>query len=199
MSVTTEMIKDLRDRTGAGMMDCKKALTEVNGNLDQAIEFLRKKGLAIASKKAARSTGDGAVQAYIHGGGKIGVLVEVNCETDFVARTDDFQELVRDIAMHVAAANPMFVKRDDVPEDVKTKERAVFVDQAKDLGKPAAVLDKIVDGKMDKYFADICLVEQAFVKDPDKTIGDLLTEKIAKLGENISIKRFVRFQLGDQA
>ncbi|MCB0327444.1 MAG: translation elongation factor Ts [Bdellovibrionales bacterium] len=197
MSVTTEMIKNLRDRTGAGMMDCKKALTEVKGDVEQAIEFLRKKGLAIASKKAARSTGDGAIQSYIHAGGKIGVLLEVNCETDFVARTDDFQDLVRDIAMHVAAAGPLYVKREDVPQDLVDKERAVFVDQAKDLGKPENVIEKIVDGKIDKFFADICLVEQAFVKDPDKTIKDLLTEKIAKLGENISIKRFVRYQLGE--
>lgn len=195
-NVTTDMIKNLRAMTGAGMMDCKNALTETEGNVDEAVEFLRKKGLASAAKKADRSTSEGLISSYIHAGGKIGVLVEVNCETDFVARNEQFQELVRDVALHIAAANPQFVSREDVPTETKEKERSVFMEQTKELNKPENVMEKIVDGKMDKFLSEICLLEQAFVKDPDKTIQDLLTQAIATIGENITIKRFARFEMG---
>lgn len=196
MAITTEMIKSLREITGAGMMDCKVALNEVSGDMEKAIEFLRKKGLASAAKKASRTASEGAVGSYIHAGGKIGVIIEVNCETDFVARTDDFQSLVKDLAMHVAAANPLFVKREDVPSSFIEKEKDVYREQVAAMKKPAAVIDKIVEGKIDKYFQEICLLEQAFVKDPDQKIQSLLTDKIAKLGEKIDIKRFARFELG---
>jgi len=196
-TVTTDMIKNLRTMTGAGMMDCKNALTETQGDLDQAVTFLRKKGLASAAKKASRSTSEGVVSSYIHAGGKIGVLVEVNCETDFVARNDTFQALTRDLSLHVAAANPSFVKREDVPEDIIAKERAVFMGQVKEMKKPENVLEKIVDGKMDKFLANICLLEQPFVKNPDQKVQDLLTQAIATIGENIAVKRFVRFEMGE--
>ena len=198
MSITTDMIKNLREKTGAGMMDCKNALSEVSGDMDKAVEFLRKKGLATAAKKASRAASEGTVGSYIHANGKIGVIVEVNCETDFVARTDDFQALVKDIAMHVAASNPLFVKREDVPSEFAEKEKGVYRSQVEEMKKPANVIDKIVEGKMDKYFQEICLLEQGFVKEPDKKVQDLLTEKIAKLGENINIKRFARFELGQE-
>jgi elongation factor Ts len=199
MSVSVEMIKNLREMTGAGMMDCKNALNEVNGNMDEAVTFLRKKGLASAAKKSSRSTSEGLISSYIHAGGKIGVLVEVNCETDFVARNDAFQALVSDLSLHIAAANPSFVKREDVPSEVSDKERSVFLEQVKSMNKPENVLEKIVDGKMDKFYSEICLLEQAFVKDPDKKIQDLLTEAIAKVGENITVKRFARFEMGQDA
>ena len=195
--VTAQMVKELRERTGAPMMDCKNALTETQGDMEKAVDFLRKKGLAAAAKKAGRIAAEGAVGSYIHGGGKLGVLVEVNCETDFVARTDDFQELVRDIAMHIAAAEPRFVRREEVTEDVLAREREIFRDQAAASGKPAAVVEKIVTGKMEKYFSEFVLLEQPFVKDSDKTVGQLITEKIARIGENIQIRRFVRFKLGE--
>lgn len=198
MAVTTEMVKSLREKTGAGMMDCKNALNEVSGDMEKAIEFLRKKGLATAAKKSSRSASDGAVGSYIHAAGKIGVLVEINCETDFVARTDDFQSLVKDIAMHVAASNPLFVKREDVPSEFIEKEKDVYRSQVAAMKKPANVIDKIVEGKLDKYFQEICLLEQNFVKDPERNIQALLTEKIAKLGENITVKRFARFELGQE-
>jgi elongation factor Ts len=197
MEITAQMVKELRERTGAGMMDCKKALTETSGNMEQAIDTLRKKGLAAAAKKAGRVTAEGVVGSYIHGGGKIGVLVEVNCETDFVARTDQFQELVRDIAMHIAAAEPRFVSRDEVTPEVMERERAIFREQALESGKPANVVDRIVDGKIEKYYSEFVLLEQPFVKDPDKTIGQLVTEKVAKIGENIQVRRFARFKLGE--
>lgn len=197
MNVTTEMIKNLRERTGAGMMDCKTALLETKGNVDEALDYLRKKGLASAAKKSDRSTSEGLISSYIHAGGKIGVLIEVNCETDFVARNDQFQDLVKDLALQVAAANPQYVKREDVPVEIKEKERSFFMEQTRELKKPENVLEKIVDGKMDKYLADICLIEQTFVKDPEKKIGDLLTQSIAKIGENITVKRFARFELGE--
>lgn len=198
MAITAEMVKNLREKTGAGMMDCKAALTEMGGDVEKAIDFLRKKGLASAAKKASRTASDGVVSSYIHGAGKIGVLIEVNCETDFVARTDDFQSLVKDLAMHVAAANPQFVKREDVPADFLEREKEVYRSQVREMKKPEAVIEKIVEGKMDKFFEGVCLLEQGFIKDPDTKIQALLTEKIAKLGENITVKRFARFELGQE-
>ena len=195
--ITAQMVKQLRERTGAGMMDCKSALAETKGDMESAVDFLRKKGLAAAAKKAGRVAAEGAVGSYIHGNGKIGVLVEVNSETDFVARTEEFQELVRDIAMHIAAAEPRAVRREEVTQDDLDRERAIFRDQALASGKPANIVDKIVDGKMEKYFSEFVLLEQPFVKDPDKTVGQLVTEKIAKIGENIQVRRFVRFKLGE--
>ena len=197
MTVTAQMVKELRDRTGAGMMDCKKALTATGGDVEQAIDALRKKGLAAAAKKAGRSTGEGLVASYIHAGGKIGVLVEVNCETDFVARTDEFQQLVADVAMHIAAAEPRFVRREEVTEDVLERERRLFREQAVEEGKPEAVVDRIVEGKVGKFFAETVLLEQPFVKDPDRTVGDLIKERIATIGENIQVSRFVRYRLGE--
>jgi len=197
MSVTPQMVKELRERTGAGMMDCKNALLESNGQMEVAIDVLRKKGLASAAKKAGRVTAEGAVGSYIHAGGKIGVLVEVNCETDFVARTDEFQELVRDIAMHIAAVDPRFVRREEVTEDVLARERAVQREKTLAEGKPEKVVDKIVEGRMEKFFAEHVLLEQPFVKDPDKTVGDLITAKVAKIGENVQVRRFSRFKLGE--
>jgi elongation factor Ts len=195
--ITAQMVKQLREQTGAGMMDCKNALNETGGDLEKAVDFLRKKGLAAAAKKAGRVTAEGAVGSYIHGGGKIGVLVEVNCETDFVARTDQFQELVRDIAMHIAAAEPRAVRREEVTAEVLERERAIFRDQALASGKPANVVDRIVDGKIEKYFSEFVLLEQPFVKNPDQTIGQMIAEKVAKIGENIQVRRFVRFKLGE--
>jgi elongation factor Ts len=197
MKITAEMVRDLRERTGAGMLDCKKALEESGGDSEQAIEVLRKRGLAAAAKKAGRVATEGAVGSYIHAGGKIGVLVEVNCETDFVARTDEFQELVRDIAMHIAAAEPRFVSRDEVTDEVLATERRIYRAQALEQGKPEAVVDRIVEGKVGKYYAEAVLLEQSFIKDPDRTIGELLAEKIAKIGENIRVRRFSRFRLGE--
>jgi elongation factor Ts len=197
MEITAQMVKQLRERTGAGMLDCKKALGETNGDMENAIDFLRKKGLAAAAKKAGRVTAEGAVGSYIHSGGKIGVLVEINCETDFVARTEPFQELVRDIAMHIAAAEPRAVRREEVTEEDLARERAIFRDQAVASGKPANIVDKIVDGKMEKYFSEFVLLEQPFVKNPDLTVGQLISEKVAKIGENIQVRRFTRFKLGE--
>jgi elongation factor Ts len=197
MEITAQMVKQLRESTGAGMLDCKKALTETNGNQEAAVDFLRKKGLAAAAKKAGRVTAEGAVGSYIHGGGKIGVLVEVNCETDFVARTEQFQELVRDIAMHIAAADPRAVRREEVTEADLAREREIFRDQALASGKPANIVDKIVDGKMEKYFSEFVLLEQPFVKNPDLTVGQLISETVAKIGENIQVRRFTRFKLGE--
>ncbi len=195
-NITTEMIKDLREKTGAGMMDCKKALTESNGDFEKAIDILRQKGLASALKKAGRKASEGLIEAYIHMG-KIGTLVEINCETDFVARTDDFKELAKDIAMHIAATNPQFLSREDVPQEVIAREKEIY--RAQVMDKPPHVVEKIVEGKLEKFFADTCLMEQVFIKDPEqkKSIRDLVTEKIAKLGENIVIRRFARFQLGE--
>ena len=195
--ITAQMVKELRERTGAGMMDCKNALNDCQGNMEQAVDALRKKGLAAAAKKAGRVTAEGAVGSYIHGGGKLGVLVEINCETDFVARTDQFQELVRDIAMHIAAAEPKFVRREEVTPDVLERERAIFQDQALASGKPANVVEKIVQGKMEKYYSEFVLLEQPFVKNPDVTISQLIAEKVGKIGENIQVRRFVRFKLGE--
>ena len=195
--ITAQMVKQLREQTGAGMMDCKQALNETGGNMEAAVDFLRKKGLAAAAKKAGRVTAEGAVGSYIHGGGKLGVLVEVNCETDFVARTDAFQELVRDIAMHIAAAEPRFVRREEVTQDVLDREREIFRDQALASGKPAAVVEKIVTGKLEKYYSEFVLLEQPFVKNPDQTVGQMIAEKVGKIGENIQVRRFTRFKLGE--
>jgi len=195
--ITAEMVKDLRERTGAGMMDCKKALTETGGDMAQAIDFLREKGLAAAAKRAGRIAAEGVVEAYIHGGGRIGVLLELNCETDFVAKTDEFRALAKDLAMQVAAANPSYVRREEVPAEVISREREVLRAQAMNEGKPAHIAEKMVDGRLEKVFKENCLMEQAFIKDPDPTVTQLITAKIAKIGENISVRRFVRFQLGE--
>lgn len=195
--ITAALVKELRERTGAGMMDCKKALSATDGDLEKAIDFLREKGLAAAAKKAGRVAAEGLVEAYIHGGGRIGVLVEVNCETDFVAKTDAFKELVKDIAMHIAATNPSYLKREEVPTAEIEHEQAVLAEQARNEGKPEKIIEKMVAGRIEKYYKEVCLMEQPFVKDPDKTISDLITESIAKIGENISIRRFTRYQLGE--
>jgi elongation factor Ts len=197
MDITSVMVKELRDKTGAGVMDCKEALTATDGAIAEAIDYLRKKGLQAAAKKSSRSTREGMVGSYIHGGGRLGVLVEINCETDFVARTDDFQELVRDIAMHIAASNPSYVAPEDVPEDALAKERHILEEQAKQAGRPASVIPKIVEGRLQKYFEEVCLLQQPFVKDTDKTVGALIKETIAKVGENITVRRFARFMLGE--
>ncbi len=197
MAITAQMVKELRERTGAGMMDCKKALQEADGNLDAAVDFLRKSGIAAAAKRAGRIAAEGTVLSYIHAGGKIGVLVEVNCETDFVARTDDFQNLVKDIAMHIAAADPRFVEREEVTESVVDKEREIYRDQALRSGRPENVIDRIVNGKMEKFFSENVLTEQPFVKDSDRTVGQLVTEAITRMGEKIKIRRFERFVLGE--
>lgn len=195
--ITAALVKELRERTGAGMMDCKKALSATDGDLEKAIDFLREKGLAAAAKKAGRVAAEGLVEAYIHGGGRIGVLVEVNCETDFVAKTDAFKELVKDIAMHIAATNPSYLKREEVPTAELEHEQAVLAEQARNEGKPEKIIEKMVAGRIEKYYKEVCLMEQPFVKDPDKTISDLITESIAKIGENISIRGFTRYQLGE--
>ena len=195
--ITAALVKELRERTGAGMMDCKKALSATDGDLEKAIDFLREKGLAAAAKKAGRVAAEGLVEAYIHGGGRIGVLVEVNCETDFVAKTDAFKELVKDIAMHIAATNPSYLKREEVPTAELEHDQAVLAEQARNEGKPEKIIEKMVAGRIEKYYKEVCLMEQPFVKDPDKTISDLITESIAKIGENISIRRFTRYQLGE--
>jgi elongation factor Ts len=197
MEVTATLIKDLRERTGAGMADCKKALVEVSGDMEKAIDFLRAKGLAKAAKKAGREATEGAVVSYIHAGGRIGVLVEINCETDFVARNEDFQGFTRDVAMQIAAMAPQFVSKDEVSEDAIAREREVLLAKAKETGKPEPVIQKMVDGQISKWTKEICLLDQNFVKNPDKTINDLLQELIAKIGENMKIRRFVRFELGE--
>lgn len=191
------LVKELRERTGAGIVDCQKALTETNGDLEKAITFLREKGLAAAAKRAGRAAAQGTVGSYIHGAGKIGVLVEVNCETDFVARTDEFQRLVKDVAMQVAAANPRYVRRDEVSDAEKEKERAIYRTQTEQSGKPAAVIERIVEGKLEKFFSEACLMEQPFIRDPSKTIEQLVKESVAKTGENILVRRFARFQIGE--
>lgn len=207
MAITAALVKELREITGAGMMDCKKVLTEANGDIQKAIDLLREKGLAAAAKKAGRIAAEGVVSSYIHGGGRIGVLVEVNCETDFVAKTEDFQALVKDIAMQIAAANPAYLNREEVPAEVIEHEKAVLLEQAKAEAeedvkagrkpKPQAVLEKMVNGRVEKFYKENCLMEQVFIKDGDKTITDVITEKIAKIGENINVRRFVRYALGE--
>jgi elongation factor Ts len=197
MEISVELVKDLRQRTGAGVVDCKKALQEAKGNVDAAIDYLRRKGLATAAKKAGRIASDGLVSSYIHAGGKMGVLVEVNCETDFVAKTEDFQTFVKNIAMHIAAANPQYIRREEIPEEILEKERDIYRTQALEGGKPQKVIDKIVEGKMERFYSEVCLLEQTYIKDSDLTIKELLEAMIAKIGENISIRRYSRFQLGE--
>jgi len=197
MAISAAQVKELRDRTGAGMLECRKALEETGGDIEAAVDILRAKGAAQAAKRAGREAREGAVGSYIHMGGRIGVLIEVNCETDFVARTEDFQTLVRDLAMHVAAANPLAVSADQIPEDVVERERAVFLEQVKNEGKPENLWDRIVDGKMKRFYQENALLDQAFVKDPDKTVGELITEVSARTGENIVVRRFVRYALGE--
>ncbi len=199
--ISMNLVKELREKTGAGMVDCKKALVETDGNMDQAIEVLRKKGMATASKKAGRIAAEGAVGSYIHMGGKVGVLVEINCESDFVARGEEFQQLVKDVAMHIAAVDPQYVRREEVPEDAVNKEREILMEQLKNdennSKKPEDVLNKIIEGRLNKFYEETVLTEQPFVKDPSKTIGELVTEKIAAIKENISIRRFTRYKLGE--
>jgi len=199
LNITPELVKTLRDRTQAGMMDCKEALKEADGDMDKAVEYLRKKGLATAQKRAGRTTSQGQIGSYIHAGGKMGVMVEVNCETDFVGRTDQFGEFVHNIAMHIAAANPVCVRREEVPSEVVEKEKEIYRAQAKETGKPDKVIEKIVEGKLDKFFKDSCLLEQAYVKNPDITITDYLNDTIVQTGESITIRRFARFVLGEEA
>jgi len=198
MEITASMVKQLRERTGVGMMKCKQALQEVSGDLEGAEKLLRKQGEAAAAKKAGRATGEGAVASYIHTGGKIGVLIEVNCETDFAARSDDFQALVRGISMQVAAAAPRFVRREEVSAEVLEEEREIAREQALKAGKPEKVVDRIVEGKLEKFYAEHCLMEQPYVKDPDQSVGQLINEAIGRIGENIQVRRFARFVLGEQ-
>jgi len=195
--ITAAMVKDLRESTGAGMMDCKKALVATEGDMEKAVDFLREKGLSAAAKKSGRITAEGLVEAYIHAGGKIGVLVEVNCETDFVAKTDQFKSLVRDIAMQIAASRPEYVGKEEVPESLVAKEKEILAAQALNEGKPEQIIQKMVEGRIEKFYKDICLLEQPFIKDSDKTVRQLITEKIATIGENISVRRFVRYELGE--
>lgn len=197
MQITSEIVKELREKTGAGMMDCKKALTQTDGSIEKAIEYLREKGLAAAAKKSSRVAAEGVVASYIHMGGKIGVLVEVNCETDFVAKNDMFQNFVKDITLHIAALNPLYLTAEDVPQDVIDKEKAIYKAQAMNEGKPENIAEKMVEGRLKKYFKDICLMEQPFVKDQDKSVNDAVKETIASIGENIKIRRFVRYQMGE--
>jgi elongation factor Ts len=199
MEVSVSAVKELRERTGAGMMDCKKALAESGGDLQGAVDYLRQKGLAAAAKKAARMAADGAVGAYVHPGGKIGVLVEINCETDFVARTAEFQVLLKDIAMQVAATNPRVIRREEVSAAEVETERAIYRQQALDTGKPEKVIDKIVEGKIERFYSEVCLLEQSFIKDPDKNISHVINDAVARLGENIQIRRFARYHLGEGA
>lgn len=197
MAVSAQEVKKLREKTGAGMMDCKRALEETGGIMDKAIEYLKEQGLAAASKRADRVAAEGIIESYIHMGNKLGVLVEVNCETDFVARTDEFREFAKDIAMQVAASNPLYLSREDVPAEVLAKEKDILRKQAINEGKPEQVVDRIVEGRLAKFLDETCLLEQPFIKDPDKKVGDLLKEKIARIGENMVIRRFVRFRLGE--
>ncbi|MDO9694164.1 MAG: translation elongation factor Ts [Candidatus Latescibacteria bacterium] len=196
MEITAKMVADLRQQTNAGMMDCKKALSECNGNMDEAADYLRKKGIAKAAKKEGRATANGLVESYIHPGGQVGVLLEVNCETDFVARTDEFKRFVHDVAMHIAAASPVALDRTTVDAALVEKEAEIYKAQMQEEGKPDNIIDKIVKGKIDKFYGEVCLLEQKFVKDPDQTIEDLLKSKIGSLGENMAIRRFVRYQIG---
>lgn len=195
--INAAIVKQLREKTGAGMMDCKKALLEVKGDMEKAVGFLRKKGLATAQKRAGRAMTEGTIQSYIHMTGKLGVLVEVNCETDFVAKNEDFQEFTKNISMHIAASNPLGIKPEDIPETIIENEKSIYRAQALEMGKPENILDKIVEGKLKKFYQENCLLNQPFVRDPDISIADLMNELIAKIGENITIKRFVRYQIGE--
>ncbi len=194
--ITASMVKELRERTKAGMMDCKKALQECDGDMEKAVAWLRQKGLAVAAKRAGRATSEGVVQCYIHAGNKVGAMVELNCETDFVAKTDQFIEFARELALQVTATNPVCVSREQVPQELIEKEKAIYANQAKESGKPEHIIEKIVEGRLEKFYKEVCLLEQAYVKDADVTIQDRLNELIGKLGENISIRRFARFQVG---
>jgi len=198
MAIDATQVKQLREKTGAGIMDCKRALIECEGDFEKSVDFLRAKGLALAARKADRLASEGSVGAYIHGGGKIGVLLEVNCETDFVARTDEFQSLVKDLAMQIAAANPHYIRREDVGDADLDRERAIYRQQAAELNKPPQVVEKIVDGKMERFYSETCLMEQAFIKDTDRTVQDLLQDAVARLGENIQVRRFVRYAIGEE-
>jgi len=197
MSIDAKTVKALRDKTGAGMMDCKKALLETEGNLEQAVDHLRKSGIAKAEKKSERTAKEGLVYSYIHHGGRLGVLVELNCETDFVAKTDGYSELAHNLAMQIAATNPITIRREDIHESVVARERAIYADQAKESGKPENILEKIVEGRMEKFYAESCLLEQLFIKDSDRKVGDLVTEAVSTLGENIFLNRFTRYAIGE--
>jgi elongation factor Ts len=198
MGITASMVKQLREKTGAPMMDCKKALVASDGNLENAISYLRQKSLVSASKKVNRTAVDGTIESYIHPGGKVGVLLELNCETDFVARSDAFQELTKNLTMHIAALNPLYLTKEDVDAEVINREKEIYLTQAKNSGKPEKIWDKIANGKLQKFYSEVCLMEQTYVKDDKLTVRDVITEAIAKIGENISIKRFVRYQLGEE-
>ncbi len=197
MEVSASMVKDLREKTGAGMMDCKKALAEAGGSFEKAVDYLRQKGLATAARRAGKVASEGQIGAYVHAGGKLGVMVEVNCETDFVAKTDDFRAFAKDMAMHIAASNPLYIQRENVPPEALEREREIYRAQAREARKPEKIMEKIVEGKLEKYYGEVCLLEQPFVKDPDRTVQDLLNELIAKLGEKVEIRRFNRFQVGE--
>ena len=197
MEITASLVKELRERTGAGMMDCKKALVETSGNIDKAVDYLRKSGIAKAEKKGDRTAKEGLVFSYIHHGGRLGVLVELNCETDFVAKTDGFSDLAHNIAMQIAATSPLSVSREDIDQKLLDKEKEIFTDQAKESGKPKEIIGKIVEGRVEKFYAESCLIEQQFIKDPDRKIGDLITDAVSTLGENIVINRFARFSVGE--
>lgn len=196
-TISAEMVKELREKTGAGIMDCKQALTESDGDIGDAVDFLRKKGLATAKKRAGRNASEGVIQSYIHMGGKIGVIVEVNCETDFVAKTDDFKEFAKNIAMHIAATSPVGIKPEDVPEEIISKEKEIYRAQALETGKPENIVEKIAEGKVQKFYKENCLLQQLYVRDPNLTVEDVINDVIAKIGENISIRRFVRYQIGE--
>jgi len=198
MNITAKMVKNLRDKTAAGMMDCKKALTDTGGDMEKAVDLLRQKGLAVAAKRAGRATNQGVVETYIHAGGNLGVMIELGCETDFVAKNDDFRAFARDIAMHIAALNPVAVTREEVSPEVVSREKEIYVQQALDSGKPEAIVEKMVTGKIEKFLSEICLLEQQYVKNPDLSVQDLLNDLVGKMGENISIKRFARFQVGTE-
>jgi elongation factor Ts len=197
MELNATVVKELREKTGAGFMDCKKALAETGGNLEKAVDYLRQKGLAAAAKKADRVAADGAVGAYVHPGGKIGVLVEINCQTDFVARTTEFQTLLKDMAMQIAAASPRYVKREEVPGDEIAKEREIYYRQALESGKAEKVIEKIVEGKMERFYSEVCLLEQAFIKDPDRKVRDIINDAVTRMGEKIEVRRFARYHLGE--
>ncbi len=197
-NVSMDAVKELREKTGAGVGDCRKALIEAGGNIEKAIDYLREKGIASAAKKSSRTAKEGRIYSYIHTNGKVGAMVEINCETDFVARTDEFENLLKDIAMQIAAMSPLYVKREDIPQEVLDKEREIYKAQLKDSGKPENIVDKIVEGKIEKYYKDVCLLEQAYIKDDSKTVDTIIKEKIAKLGENIIVKRFARFVVGEE-
>ncbi|HAR97284.1 MAG TPA: translation elongation factor Ts [Deltaproteobacteria bacterium] len=197
MEITAEQVRSLREKTGVGLMDCKEALKATGANMDKAVDYLREKGLAKLAKRSARAASEGLVYSYIHTGGKVGTMVEVNCETDFVAKTDDFQAFAKDVAMQITAANPTYIAREDIPDEVKEKEKEIYRNQARESGKPEKILDKIAEGKLEKYFQEVCLLEQPFIKDPDVTIKKLLEGLVTKLGEKILVRRFTRFQLGE--